>query len=92
MYASPVFHTYNDLYAHIQNKSLVINTTFVKAEKLSGHKKWVYDQPGSVGLGCSDIKFISDPPLDEQLTEWITQSSESIKCFQIWMKDTIYEN
>lgn len=76
VYSSPVFHTYLDLYKHIENKTLIDNTSFVRAEKLSGHTKWVYDRPGSIGLGCSEIDFISDLSLREQIKELIVKNSE----------------
>ncbi len=59
-YASPAFHLINDLYYHTRNKTLIENSTFVRAERLNGHHKWVYDCSGSIGIGCSEPEKIED--------------------------------
>ncbi len=59
-YASPAFHLISDFYLHTKNNTLISNSTFVKAERLEGHHKWVYDCSGSIGIGCSKPEKIKD--------------------------------
>ncbi|WP_033961440.1 hypothetical protein [Psychroserpens jangbogonensis] len=59
-YASPAFHLANDLYTNTRNNTLVENSTFVRAERLNGHYKWVYDCSGSNGIACSKPQRIED--------------------------------
>lgn len=59
-YASPAFHTLAELYDNIRMNSLVENTSFVQVHRMTGHKRWVYDQAGAVGLACSKIEKIED--------------------------------
>lgn len=59
-YASPAFHSINDLYSNTRNNTLIENSTFVRAERLKGHHKWVYDRSGSTGIACSEPERIED--------------------------------
>jgi len=59
-YASPAFHSINDLYSNTRNNTLIENSTFVRAERLNGHHKWVYDCSGSTGIACSEPERIED--------------------------------
>lgn len=69
LYASPVFHTQQDLYRSIRNGDLVDRSTFVKAITLSSHTKWVYDSEGTHGLACSEIEQISDDSFNVMLNK-----------------------
>lgn len=42
VYASPVFGTYEELYTHTRNRTLISNTSFPKVSDLSGHERWYY--------------------------------------------------
>lgn len=75
VYACPVFHTNSDLYKHIHNRTLVDNSTFVRAIRMKNHGKWVYDEAGTTGLACSEIERIEDEPLSEIIREMIETSS-----------------
>ena len=75
-YGCAAFHHYNDLFAHITNGTLVENSTFVKVERLKGHHKWIYDQPGSIGFAMSEPEFIKDNYLFDEI-------EKSIKTFAI---------
>ena len=59
-YASAAFHSHKDLFQYIESQSLVDNSTFVKVNRMVKHKKWVYNQAGSVGIACSEIEIIQD--------------------------------
>lgn len=59
-YASPAFHLIEDLYSNTRNNTLIENSTFVRAERLNGHHKWVYDCSGSSGIACSEPERIED--------------------------------
>ena len=59
-YASPAFHSINDLYSNTRNNTLIENSTFVRTERLDGHHKWVYDCSGSIGIACSEPERIED--------------------------------
>ena len=62
VYASPAFHTLNELYDYTVAKTIVENTNFVKVERLHNHKKWNYYQPGTSGVAYSEPEFIKDEP------------------------------
>lgn len=66
-YACPAFHTHKELFYHTRNNSIIDNSSFVKASRLTGHQKWVFDQPGTIGLGCSQIERIKEEPFNEQI-------------------------
>jgi hypothetical protein len=66
-YACPTFHKFSELDTFISSGVLVSNSTFVKPSILAGHKRWVYDQPGTTGLGCSKIVKHSDRSLEQRL-------------------------
>lgn len=72
-YASSAFHLHKDLFKHIENHSLVDNSTFIQVHRMAKHKKWVYNQPGTVGLACSDIERLED----KKMRELIFHASES---------------
>lgn len=69
VYAAPAFHKLDDLYYHTRNISIVKNTSFVKISKLSGHKQWNFDKPGTTGVAHSEIELIEDIPFDSMIEE-----------------------
>ncbi|WP_162549940.1 hypothetical protein [Hymenobacter nivis] len=68
-YACPTFHKFSELDNHISSGGLVSNSTFVKPSILKDHKRWIYDQPGTTGLGCSKIERYSDISFEQQIQE-----------------------
>ncbi|MCG9710971.1 hypothetical protein L1D46_19570 [Pseudoalteromonas sp. Isolate3] len=62
VYASPAFHTLDELYNHTEAQAIVENTSFVKVERLHNHKQWNYYQPGTNGVAHSEPEFIEDIP------------------------------
>lgn len=66
-YACAAFDKHSELYHHIQNKTLVENSTFVKVEKMDTHHKWIYDAPGSSGIAMSDPESIKEKPLFNEI-------------------------
>lgn len=60
IYASPAFHTLDELYNYTDTYAVVENTNFVKVEKLHNHRRWSYYQPGTSGIAHSKIEFIED--------------------------------
>ncbi|MDO9592201.1 MAG: hypothetical protein U0998_09135 [Moraxellaceae bacterium] len=63
IYASPAFHTLDDLYDHTEAQTVVENSSFVKVERLHNHKQWSYYQPGTSGVAHSEPEFIEDVSL-----------------------------
>lgn len=68
-YASPAFHTSKDLFQHIRSSTLVENSTFVQVSKMANHHRWVYNKPGTMGLGCSEIEDINDSNFNDQINQ-----------------------
>jgi len=66
-YGCSAFHTYEDLYHHTENNSLVNNSTFVKVDKLDNHSKWIYDRAGSIGIAMSEPERIEDNYLFDEI-------------------------
>ena len=66
-YACAAFHSLTDLYSHTTNQSLVDNSTFVQVHRMTNHHKWVYNQAGTVGIGCSEIEKIEDKNFRDQI-------------------------
>lgn len=60
VYASPAFHTLDDLYDKTEAQSIVENASFVKVEKLQDHKQWNYCQPGTNGVAHSEPEYIEE--------------------------------
>lgn len=50
VYASPAFHSLDELYEYTEAQLVVKNTNFVKVERLQNHKRWNYYQSGTKGL------------------------------------------
>jgi len=60
IYASPAFDTLDQLYEFTQNRTIVVNSCFVKIDKMTGHHQWNYDGPGTQGVALSEPEFIED--------------------------------
>lgn len=73
VYACPAFHKFADLDRYITSGQIVEHSTFVKPSNLTGHKKWVFDQPGTTGLACSEITKFTDKPFEEQFQSLYSQ-------------------
>lgn len=70
-YGCAAFHTLSELYSHIAANTLTTNSSFVRPARLAGHREWVYDQPGMVGVACSEKKRIEEPSLFSQVEKLI---------------------
>lgn len=75
-YACAAFHSLTDLYSHINNQTLVDNSTFVQVHRMANHDKWVYNQPGTVGIACSEIEKIEDKNFRDQIKGLSKQNKE----------------
>jgi len=62
VYASPAFHTLDNLYDYTEAQAIVENTSFVKVERLHNHKQWNYYQSGASGVAHSEPEYIEDVP------------------------------
>lgn len=62
VYASPAFHTLDNLYDYTEAQTIVENTSFVKVERLHNHKQWNYYQSGTSGVAHSEPEYIEDEP------------------------------
>ena len=70
-YGCAAFHRYADLFVHTENRTLVENSTFISVEKLDGHHKRIYDQPGSVGFAMSKPEFIRGENLFDEIEKTV---------------------
>lgn len=75
VYAAPAFHRLEDLYHYMANGSVVEQSCFIRVEKLSDHEEWLYDSPGSSGVGMSEAELIED----ESLEAVLAQASDGIE-------------
>lgn len=64
IYASPAFHTLNQLYDFTKKRTIVQNTNFVRIHKLTNHKRWNYNKPGFSGIAHSTPEFIDEKSFD----------------------------
>lgn len=67
VYASPAFSSFDELYSHTINDSIIAHSSFVKVEKLKGHVAWNYDKPGTTGVANTEYEPIEDTPFIDQL-------------------------
>jgi hypothetical protein len=66
-YASPAFDTFDDLYRHTENGTVVENTNFVKVSRLEGHQSWNYNSSGTSGVANIEPEKVSDISFDKQI-------------------------
>ena len=71
VYASPAFHTLDNLYDFTEAQTVVENTSFVKVERLQNHKKWNYFKSGSSGVAHSEPEEIEDLPFYKMINETV---------------------
>lgn len=69
VYAAAAFDTFDALYRFADEGTLVDNSTFIRATRVSGHSKWNYDSPGARGVATSEPASIEEPTLAELLLE-----------------------
>lgn len=67
IYASTAFDTFNALYSHTDNHSLVENCSYVRVQRLTNHGHWNYDSPGTRGIATSEAEPIEDIPFSAML-------------------------
>jgi hypothetical protein len=77
VYASPAFHTLDNLYDYTEAQTIVENTNFVKVERLHNHKKWNYYQPGTSGVAHSEPEYIEDEPFYSMIEQVRGSGQES---------------
>lgn len=75
-YAAPTFYHSRDLYNFIRTQNLYRNSNFVNIEKLSGHSKWMFCNPGSGGIALSDPEFIEEESFDKQLERLLLENKK----------------
>lgn len=76
-YASPACHLWDDLDRFIGTDKLPDNCSYVTAERMAGHKHWCYQQPGGVGVACSEPEPISDISLPRRLAQ-LSENSRNL--------------
>jgi len=81
-YACAAFHTLTDLYLHIQNHSLIDNSTFVQVHRLHNHNAWVYNRSGTFGIACSEFEKVDDKSFKENLKNLTMQNRSENSALQ----------
>lgn len=99
-YASPIFHTYNELWDCKENNNLLSKTNFVKAEHLNNHHIYTYDSD-RFGQAFSEKEKIESFSLEEEINSLTEKNSlleyeENIKiiseiCQKILNNDTNFK-
>ncbi len=92
VYASPAFHTLDNLYDYTEAQTIVENTNFVKVERLHNHKQWNYYQAGTSGVAHSEPEFIEDKPfysMIEQLKESVEEGNDFSENLRFLHKMTV---
>ncbi len=69
IYASPAFNTLDLLYEYTQNQKIVENSSFVKVNRMTGHRHWNYNCPGTQGVASSEPELIEDTTFEDLLKE-----------------------
>ena len=67
LYASPAFDTFDALYQHTENGTVIENTNFVKVSRLEEHQSWNYNSSGTSGVANIKPEKISEVTFDEQI-------------------------
>lgn len=76
VYASPVFGTYEELYKHTQEKTMISNTSFPKVSDLSGHEHWFYCNADE-GIAHSEPEEMDVLSIFEEIQEYREKHSSS---------------
>jgi len=75
LYSCPAFYTKDDLWVHIQNRTIIRNTNFTEPSKLKGHHAYTFDAPGANGRAFSEKKDIHGKTFEELVAERTKSSS-----------------
>jgi hypothetical protein len=67
VYGSPAFHTYGQLWAAIDTAQLVDESNVCEVQRVIGHSRYSYVDPGSVGCVHSDGTPIESTPFLQAL-------------------------
>ena len=87
-YAAAAFHTYNDLFKHTKQRTIVQNSTFPSVEKLKGHDAWYYQTPGAQGAANPNPESIEEPSLLARLRD-LARGTDAYDGGDIrWLDDT----
>jgi len=68
IYASPAFHTQQEFWENVKEKTIVDNSNYCEAVNLSGHKKYTYVKGGTYGIAFSEPKEIKSLDLEEAIS------------------------
>jgi hypothetical protein len=69
VYASPAFHTYEDLWDHSIHCALIDNSNFAEIARLNNHARYTYADPGRQGLAFSEPDNIESVDFLSRLDE-----------------------
>ena len=73
-YACPAFHTFQELWDHSQNSTLVQTSNFVRPISLVGHGRYSFIEPGCNGCATSEPEIIEGQDFKERLMEHLDVS------------------
>lgn len=76
-YAAPAFDKQSELYTNIELRTMVQNSTFPAAGKLTGHGRWYYDRAGRFGVANPDFERIEIASMEEQISKLIEHGEDS---------------
>lgn len=76
VYASPAFATYQELFLHIQNRSLVNATNFVETPRLNNHSRYTYVDSGNQGSAFSEPEKIESLAMKDELPSRVEKAPE----------------
>jgi len=77
VYAAPAFHTSSELFAVGRRGTTVENSTFPAVQDITGHTRWYYNEPGTVGVRNPDDEPIELPSLQARLGELVELRDDS---------------
>jgi hypothetical protein len=67
VYAAPAFHSSAELFSAGKRGRVVERSTFPGVTDITGHKRWYYDSPGTIGIRNPDIEPVVLPTLSDRL-------------------------
>lgn len=73
VYASPIFSTFKELYAHTKNGDMIENTSFPMVSQLSRHSSWNYYDSGN-GIACSEPAKIKTRNIYHLINDFIEEN------------------
>lgn len=85
VYASPAFYTLRELWNVKINNTLVTNTNFIQASKLSYHSKFTYYQAGNYGIGFSEPEQIESFNFSKKIADFFKEERK-IKNSEIFIE------